>query len=259
MSQVPTQYDVAILAGSSEKPDALCIETGESIKALIPLAGRPMISYVIEALSASERVRCAAVVGLAAQTLAPMERGMPLIAAADRGGIIDNCLAALDALGDPERLLICTCDLPLLTPVAINYLVDSAEVSGAALCYSIVSREVMESRFPSSGRSFRRLVEGYFAGGDISMVESAAIRANIPFARALSSNRKSAWGLAKAMGPGIITRFLTRRLRIIDVERRAGHLLNCTCKAIQSPYAELAMDVDKPHHLHIVQRALAEE
>jgi len=258
MIEAPTQYDIAVLAGSSDRPDPLNIETGAPIKALIPLAGRPMVEYVLRALAASGRARRAAVVGLDAETLDAMTVDLPLIAVPDHGGIIDNGLAAIEALGNPSgHLLFCTCDIPLLTPEAVRYLVDAAEASGADLCYPIVSREVMEARFPGSGRSFRRTADGYYAGGDLSMMRADTVRANVPFINTLTANRKNVWGLVKALGPGIIVRYATRRMRIVDVERRAGHILNCTCAAIPLPHAEIAMDVDKPHHLHLVQQAMA--
>lgn len=258
MSNASTLYDVAILAGSSDRPDPLNIETGEPIKALIPLAGRPMIEYVLRALATSGRVRRAAVAGLDTETLNGMDVDLPLIAVPDHGGIINNGLAAIEALGNPSgHLLFCTCDIPLLTSTAVQHFVDFAEASGADLCYPIVSREVMEARFPASGRSFRRTADGYFAGGDLSMVRADTVRANVRFANTLTANRKNIWGLVKALGPGIIVRYATRRMHIVDVEQRAGHILRCTCAAIRSPHAEIAMDVDKPHHLHLVQQAMA--
>ncbi|MFH1084867.1 MAG: NTP transferase domain-containing protein, partial [Chloroflexota bacterium] len=174
----------------------------------------------------------------------------------DGGGIVENMLRGVDALEATAPVLICSVDIPLVTAEAVRDLVARCEAAGAELCYTAVRRDVMEAAFPGSGRSYRPLVEGDLCGGDINWVAPQVIQRNIAFARELTARRKSAWALARLMGPGILARLLVRRLRLRDLERRGGKLLGCTCQAILSPYAELAMDVDKPHHLAVVLRAM---
>ena len=91
------------------------------------------------------------------------------------------------------------------------------------------------------------------------LVRPAVIKVNMAFIKTLTDERKSAWGLVRAMGPGILLRFLARRLRIEHLERRASRLLSCSCEGIVSPCAELAMDVDKPQHLRTVLTAMKRE
>jgi len=184
---------------------------------------------------------------------------LPLLFLPSHREIVDNMLTGIEALGDVEWVLFCSSDIPLLTGEAVRDFLDRCEAAPADLYYPIVSREVMGSRFPGSGRSFRQLIDGSFAGGDIYLVRPSVLRANVDFARTLTARRKSGWRLAKALGPGIIFGFLTHRLRIAELEAHVGKILHCTCKAIISPYAELAMDVDKPRHLQVVLRALGEE
>jgi hypothetical protein len=214
-----------------------------------------MVAYVLDALIASRRVGRIALVGLAPhQFPAPAEAEMLYLP--NRGGIIENLLCGLDALGAEEPVVYCGCDLPMLTPEAVRDLIARYETAPCELGYAVVERQVMEARFPRSGRSFRPLVEGAFCGGDLSMVSPHLVRRNAEFARALASNRKSIWGLARLMGPGILLRLLVKRLRIRDLEARASRLFGGPVRAIISPHPELAMDVDKPHHLQAILRAL---
>jgi len=251
------QYDVIILAGYATEPDALSLETGEPCKALLPLKGRPMVSYVLSALRASGRMRRLVLVGLSSEQLGETFTDIPVVHLPNRHDTVDNMLAGIEALGDADWVLFCSADIPLLTPEAIRDFLARCEATSADLYYPIVSREDMERRFPGSGRSFRQLVDGWFAGGDIYLVRPQLVQAHAAFARTLTARRKSAWGLARALGLEIILRFLIHRLRIADLERRANKILQCTCKAIISPYPELAMDVDKPKHLKIVLQALS--
>ena len=249
--------DVIILAGSSKAPDALTLTMDDPRKALLQINGRPMLSYVTDALREADCMRRLTLVGLSADDIPDLNAGCPIIYIPDKGSIVDNMLSAIDALSGPEQTIVCGCDLPLLTKEAVRDFLTRAEASGADFCYPIVRQQTMEQRFPGSGRSFRKLSDGAFAGGDIFLAAPDLVRRNSNLARTLAANRKEVWGLIKAMGPGIILRFLFHRLRIIDAERQANKIMHGSCKAIISPYAELAMDVDKPHHLQVVLAAMA--
>lgn len=256
MATSTRQYDVVILAGYAQEPTPLSLETGGGPKALVRIAGRPMLSYVVDALRDSGYMRSLVLVGLSASDIPDLGLDVPLACFPNHASIAQNLLAAVNALGNVERALFCSTDLPLLTPGAVRDFVARCEATGAEVCYPVVRREVMEERFPASGRSFRRLVDGAFAGGDMFLVRPAVIQANMALIKTLTDERKSAWGLVRAMGPGILLRFLARRLRIEHLERRASRLFGCSCKGIVSPCAELAMDVDEPRHLQTVLKAI---
>ena len=251
-------YEAIILAGHSHEPTPISVETGEPRKALLRIRGHSMLSYVVDALRESGCMRHLVLAGLSADDVPDLSPGCPVTYLTDRHDMVDNALAAVDALQSPDRALMCSTDIPLLTPETVRDFVARCEASGAEFCYSIVGREEMEARFPGSGRSFRPLVDGAFAGGDMSMIGPHVVRRNVDFLRVLTARRKSIWRLVRALGLGIVLRHLTHRLHIRDAEKRAGEILGCSCEAIISPYAELAMDVDKPHQLELVRKAMEE-
>lgn len=253
----PTRrYDAIILAGHSGQPNALTQGTGEPRKALLPIRGRPMVSYVLSALLATGCLRRLVLVGLSRDEIPQLEASVEITFLPNGPNVVDNALRAIAALGTDEQILFCGTDLPLLSAEAVLDFIRRAEESGADICYPIVSRDVMEARFPGSGRSYRPMAEGPFAGGDVSLMSPEVIRRNAPFFLQMTASRKNAPRLAAMLGLGFILRYLTHRLRISDVERRVGEILGCTCRAIISPYAEIAMDVDKPQHLEVARRAL---
>jgi hypothetical protein len=51
---------------------------------------------------------------------------------------------------------------------------------------------------------------------------------------------------------------LIGRLTIAAAEQRAGKIMGVKCKAIETPHAEIGMDVDKPFQLDIARAALNE-
>ncbi len=250
-----------LFAGQSdpaEGPTPLTIATGQPNKALMSIRGRPMLSYVADALCASGCVGRLIVVGLSPEDVPDLCPALPVVYLPDRGAVIANALSALDVLDTEDHLLFASSDIPLLSAEAVRDFVARSEATGADLCYPAVRREVMEARFPGSGRSFQHLVEGDLAGGDLFFARPAVLRENAALLQGLSARRKTGWGLARLLGPGILVRFVLRRLRIVDLERRASAIFGCSCRAVISSYAELAMDVDHPKHLDVVLHALEE-
>jgi GTP:adenosylcobinamide-phosphate guanylyltransferase len=243
--------------------------TGEvENKVLIPIAGREMIHYVAEAVAGSSRVGRMAIVGLS-----PEEFGFtgPVEYVPARGGIFDNIAAGIDHLladtdafpgqEDPAAtlILVVSADMPLLTTEMVDYFIDACLPVDADIYYSVVERSVMEGRFPDAGRTFVRLRDGSFAGGDLLMLRPSVIQTNRQLYRELSASRKSAWQMVRLLGLGMIVRFLTRSLTVAQAEKKVSQTLGCRGKAIISPYAELGMDVDKPHQLDMVCRLLGGE
>lgn len=252
------RYDAVLLAGYGRQTDALSQAAGVTCKALLPIAGLPMIAHILRALAAADCVQRLWIVGLPASELPTTFSDVLVRFVPNQGSLVANMLAAAELLPPDDLALFCSADIPLLTAEALVDIIARCEASGADFCYPIVTRQVMEARFPGSGRSFRNLVDGSFAGGDVYLLRPRTLLANADLARQLTENRKSALGLARALGPAILWRALTHRLRIRDAEACADRLLGCRCRAIVSPYAELAMDVDKPQHLEIVLRAVQE-
>lgn len=250
-------YDAVLMAGYPAEPDPLCRTEGVNNKAAIVVAGQPMAAHVLRALEHSGCVRTITVVGLEASHLDGVATTLRIRHIPNHQGIVDNILAATEGLDDATPVLVASSDIPLLTPEAVADFCQRARQFGGELCYSIVERSVMEDRYPGSGRSFRRTREGFFAGGDLFMATPRLFRTHDQLVRELSGQRKSAWGLMRILGLGIMLRYATRHLAIHHLEARASKLLGCACKAVISPYPELAMDVDKPHQLAIARRILA--
>lgn len=258
--EMPNQgLHTIVLAGGPAEPEHLSAKAGVPTKALIPIAGHPMVAYVLEALARCSDVGPVTVVGLESSTLTEMASGHQLRHLCNHHGIVDNILAATEGLEDSTPVLIASADIPLLTSEAVTDFIRQAEWSGDELCYPIVERSVMEKRFPGSGRSFGRTGDGEFAGGDVFWVTPRLFRTRGALVREVVDQRKSIWGLARILGPGMLWRLATRRLTIESLEARASKLLGCRCKAIISQHAELAMDVDKPHQLEMVQSILASQ
>jgi GTP:adenosylcobinamide-phosphate guanylyltransferase len=253
--------DAVVLAGAPVGEADLLLE-GQSVrkKSLVPMLGRPMVAYVEEALRASGRVGRIVAMGLdpddKVEFTGPVERSP------SQGTIVDNILGGLDFFKRTGRVstyvLVASSDIPLITGPVVSRFVDVCLTKGGDIFYSVVEREVMEARFPGSGRTFVHLRDGYYAGGDMFVFRSALPPYKRQMLRDIIAQRKNALKMAAALGPGLLIRFALGRLTLADAERRVGKVLGLEGRVVASSDAELAMDVDKPAQFDLVLRYLQE-
>jgi GTP:adenosylcobinamide-phosphate guanylyltransferase len=252
--------DVIITAGGLLGPeDPLHLATGVAKKALLPLAGKPMLQYVVDALAGSPEVEKFVIVGLSPQESPDL--GVPAAYVPARGSLFDNVVAGLEKLWELEpnaRLtILSSADIPLLTTEMVNWFIKTCTATHHEFYYTVVERSVMEGRFPRAGRTFVPLRDGTYCGGDIFAVRTDVVHSNQALADQLMEARKSFWKQVRLIGPGFLIRFALRRLTVADAERHVSKVLNLRGRAVITPFAEMGMDVDKPHQLEIVRAELA--
>jgi hypothetical protein len=124
------------------------------------------------------------------------------------------------------------------------------------LYYNVVQREAMEERFPTSSRTYTRLKDLELCGGDLNVARARIVNENSEFWGKVLDARKNPAAQAVLIGPDIVFKFLFRSLTIDDVIQRVAEKLGLRGRAILCPYAEIAMDVDKPHQLEIMRSYL---
>jgi hypothetical protein len=73
----------------------------------------------------------------------------------------------------------------------------------------------------------------------------------------IERDRKKAWRLLAFLGPVTLIGALTRTITLHGATTRIGRRLGLSANAVVLPYAEAAIDVDKPEDLEIAERSLA--
>lgn len=234
-----------ILAGKEES------QIKAENKALIDLQGKPMISYVIDALKASCYVENIVVVGDKDQ-LSSISNEADIID--QNGSILDNVRAGVDYFKGSDMVLISTCDIPLLTGEAVDDFIKKSLEAKADVCYPIINKVTCDAVYPESKRTYASLREGQFTGGNLFMLNPKILDKCIYIAEQMINYRKSPIKMSRVLGLSFLMRFAAGRLTIKDVENRASKLLNIRAKAIISDYAEIGNDVDKPEHVEIIKK-----
>jgi len=250
------KIDALVLAGG--KVEGFDIENRPPIKALLDLDGRPMIEYVLEALSNSENVGQIVV-------LTPMKMEDESWAAlADNIIYIDDIITAnitkgLDNLGPDGKFLLISSDIPLLTTKIIDDFISDTLVIDAEVYYPIVTKKAVEARFPKSKRTYFSLKDGTYTGGNIFLIDKIAFRKNKERAEQIFANRKRPLKMVGLIGISNIIKFLLKRMTIEGLEAKASSILACKARAIVTDHAEVGVDIDKQEDLDMFKQKMAAE
>lgn len=242
----------AIVLAGQPNQGLLRTESDVAFEAEIPLLGRPMLDYIVEALQGARSIEGVIIVGPEAARRPGAEW------VKERGDMFVNIMAGLEPLHpDADHVLYVTADIPLVTSTMIDEFITRAS-SDRDVVYPIIPREVAETRFPGTKRTYVRLREGSFTGGNLFVVRPQVMSQLKSRAEVLLAHRKTPLKLARDVGLGLLMKFALGRLSIDDAERRVGRLLGITGQAVIFPYAEAGVDIDKPEDLVLMRRVLGE-
>ncbi len=248
--------DAILFAGGiPQANDPLYAYSGGEPKALIDVAGKPMVQWVLDALSAARTVDRVVVIGLTHKT--KLSCSKPLTFVPNEGRLLENVKAGtarlLELNPKAKYVLLVSSDTPAIKGEMIDWIVDRCMETKDDLYYNVVKREVMEQRFPESKRTYTKLKDMEVCGGDTNMVRAAIVNENSDFWSRLFESRKSPPQQALLLGPDVLFRLLFHQLTADDVIQRVAARLGLKGRAIVCPYPEVGMDVDKPHQLEMLR------
>jgi len=239
-----------VLAGQRPSGDAMAEAAGIRLKALLPVAGRPMLARVVEAL------RTAPAIGRIAVSIpepaAVADLGVLAIATEPSPSL--SVLAALERLETP--ILVTTADHPLLNAAIVGHFLDAAGTAAADLLVGLVERGPIEAVAAGGRRTYWHFKDGDFSGANLFYLQNPAAAAAVTFWRRVEEERKRPWRIVQAMGPGLLVGYLARRLTLAAAMQRASARLGCRVAAVVLPMGEAAIDVDKPADLALVEQLL---
>lgn len=251
--------DAFIAAGGIPGPrDPLYAEAKGGPKTLIDVAGKPMVQWVIDALDAAPSIGRIVVVGL--EDSSGLTSRKPLFFHPDQGSFFANVVAGINRLSSLESAaefgLGISGDIPGIKPEMVEWLAAEGASAKLDAQYLVASKEVVEARFPRSGRTFLSMRDGRYCGGSANVFD---LHLDILLPRLwdrLARARKNPLRMAAVIGPRILFGFFFHRLTAADVLSAFCRRFRITGRLLFSPYAELAMDIDKPHHLEMLRRHL---
>lgn len=254
--------DAIVTAGGIPRPeDPLYTYSHGDSKALIDVAGKPMIQWVLDALSDAKSVENVIVIGLSARS--GMTCKKPLHFVSNQGRMLANIVAgvnkSLELNKKSEYVLVVSSDIPALKPEMVDWLVETCMQTKDDLYYGICSREVMEKRFPDSKRTYTKLKDIALCGADINLTHVRMATEHLDLWETLIGSRKTPLKQAGIIGLDTFFQVLTRSITLEDLVAKVCNRIGIKGRAIQWQSAEPCMDVDKPHQLELMRTDLAKQ
>ena len=239
-----------ILAGRRGGSDPLlAAHPGLATKALLPVAGAPMIERVLAAVRAVAGPVWVSGVGA--------DEVSGDVTEAPRADGPAGALAAAVAAGAPLPLLVTTADHALLDEAMAASFLTRARATGADMVVGFAERGVIEARFPTTRRTYLRFADAAVSGCNLFYVATPeAIRA-VRFWQRAEADRKTPWKLARHVGLGTLVRYAAGRLTLAGVFEHASRRTGSRVAYVLMDRAEAAVDVDKPDDLALIEAVLA--
>jgi len=253
--------DAIVTAGGIPLPeDPLYPYTNGDSKALVDVAGKPMIQWVLDALGDAKQVDNVIIVGLSPKSGVTCKK--PLHFLSNQGRMLANIVAgvekALELNPKTEYVLVVSSDIPGIKPEMVDWLVETCMADKVDLYYGVIPREVMEARYPGSKRTYTKLKDMDLCGADIHISHVRMATEHLDLWEELIGNRKSSLKQAATLGLDTLFLLLFRQLTLAEAVERVTKRIGITGRAIVWEHAEAGMDVDKPHQLEILREDLAQ-
>ena len=248
--------DAIVMAGGIPSvDDPLYPYTHGLPKSMLDICSKPMIQWVLDALNGSRQVDRVVITGLDPDSR--LAYGSALTFIPNQGGMLDNIRAGAEKIleinPDSNHILLCSSDVPTVKTEAIDWVITSAMQTDEDIYYNVITRQVMEARFPSSRRSYVRLKDVEVCGGDVNIARTRKVVGDRGIWDRLIAARKNALKQAALLGYDTLILLLLRLITLEGAIQKVTRRLNITGRALVCPFAEVGMDVDKPHQLEIVR------
>ena len=133
---------------------------------------------------------------------------------------------------------------------------DVTAAGDADLVVGMVERATIERLVPETRRTYWRFKGGAYSGANLFLLKTPHARAAVAFWRRVETQRKQPWRIVRAFGATLLLGYLFGRLSLDEAMERASDRLGCRVRAVTLPFAEAAIDVDKPADLALVERLL---
>jgi hypothetical protein len=170
--------------------------------------------------------------------------------------IVAGVSKSLELNPQSQYVLVASSDIPGINAEMVDWLVETCMETREDIYYGVIPREVMETRYPGSNRTYTKLKDIQLCGADMHITHVSMATEHLDMWEELIGNRKSPLKQAATIGFGTLFRVATRSITLDELVRTVTERLDITGRPIIWEHAEPGMDVDKPHQLELIREDL---
>jgi len=254
-------FQSIILAGERPGGSALSHAFAIPSSVLVPVAGKPCLLRVMEAIKNSRYAQGGVICGPTASVLEQSEDLQRLLQdpqfewLAPATGPAASALVALEKLEHYPALLTAG-DHALLTGDIVDDFCMQAQALDAKpdFVIGLVPYALVQAAWPESKRTVLKFSDGSFCGSNLFAILNPGGRQALSFWSQAEADRKHPWRIARRFGPVALLRYLFRRLTLDDALQALSKAAGCNIGYVRIEHARAAVDVDS-----IADQKLAEQ
>jgi GTP:adenosylcobinamide-phosphate guanylyltransferase len=246
-----------VLAGSRPGSDPLARAFGTDLKALVPIGGKPLVRWPVDALLACDRFDQVRVLAQEPERIGEALPVDPRLSVQRSAATIAETLEQL--CFDPTvhwPAFVTTADHVLLNVEMIDEFCDLAEVADLAI--GVVEREPLMKRLPETKRTWIPFRHGAYSGANMFLLSGRRVLPALELWRSVEQDRKKGRALLSAFGLGTVLGAVLRLRTIHETIERLGGRFGLNAEAIELSDPLAAVDVDKLMDHKLVESLLKE-
>lgn len=259
-----SQFAALVLAADRGNQDAVARYAGTVCKAYAPIAGRPMVIRVLDALEKSRKIESVLLCGPPRSLLSSCEV-LKLRIDNKQVGWVENrdSPARSAAYGaaqiNPQRqILLTTADHALLTPEIVDYFLQASSDLACDVTVGVVRYETVKNRYGNAKRTVLRLQDGGYCGCNLFTLNTQG-RVLADFWQQAEALRKRPWKLiSRILGWRAVWSYLLGRLTLDQALQQISMRTGVRVRPVILPFPEAGIDVDKVEDLQLVESILTQ-
>jgi len=266
MAEQTAKFRSVILAGERPGGSALSHAFNVSASVMVPVADKPSLARVMQAIKDSQHADGGIICGPAHDVVENSKELKSLLQHPDfewSAPATGPAASALSALGKLDRFpaLLTAGDHALLTAEIVDDFCEQANShtrnSTCDLIIGFVPYALVNAAWPESKRTVLKFSNGKFCGSNLFAIMNPAGRKALDFWRLAEADRKQPWRIARRFGLIALLRYLLRRLTLEDALQALTEAAGCRIGYVEVGFARAAVDVDSIEDQRLAEQILS--
>ncbi len=252
------KWTAIVLAAGRGQDDPLAAHFNVSHKCLLPVGGIAMLQRVVAALNDCPLVG-EIIVSIENETLLPRSLGKlakRVTFAASQSSAARSAAAAVERSTEQFPILLTTADHALLDQDMLSHFLDSSMSQECDLTVGLARAETILATYPNAKRTYLTFGRDRVSGCNLYGFRTATASQVLSLWQTIEENRKSPLAIVRAFGLHALLRYMTKTISLDSAFSLASRRLGLTVIPILMPFANAAVDIDKPADKELVEDIL---